>query len=151
MTDSKALQLKYPDIIQAPVVVKMPVLWGDMDSAKHVNNLIYLRWTETARILLFNQLMDTSFDGKEGPILGWQDCKYIFPMTFPDTAIVTSAVSQILEDRFIMVSNIYSQQHNRIVAISEQTIVPYDYVSLKKIDIPSAWRAKLGQLMSKNG
>jgi len=69
-----------------------------MDSAKHVNNLIYLKWTETSRILLFTQMMDTSFDGKEGPILGWQDCKYIFPMTYPDTALVSTWVSEVKDE-----------------------------------------------------
>ena len=73
---------KYPEISKSPLILEVPLLWGDMDSAKHVNNLVYLKWAETSRILLFDKMMDTSFEGEEGPILGWQDCKYIFPMTF---------------------------------------------------------------------
>ncbi len=134
---------KYPEISLSPLTMEIPLLWGDMDSAKHVNNLIYLKWAETSRILVFDKMMDTSFEGKEGPILGWQDCKYIFPMTFPDTALVTCQVSEILEDRFMMVSKIFSLKHTRIAAISKQSIVPYDYKQLKKISIPQSWLPKL--------
>ncbi|MEM6698138.1 MAG: thioesterase family protein, partial [Bacteroidota bacterium] len=63
------------------ITAEYPVHWGDMDAAKHVNNLVYLRWTESGRLLYFQAMnMDTSFH-EVGPILGWQDCKYIFPMT----------------------------------------------------------------------
>lgn len=137
----------YPEIEQAPVVFEMPVLWGDMDSAKHVNNLKYLGWSETARIQLFELMMDISFEGKEGPILGWQDCKYIFPMTYPDTAMITAQVMELKTDRFEMVSRIYSMKHSRIAAISHQSIIPYDYVNFKKIDVPKGWIEQLKQLM----
>ena len=30
-----------------PISTKIPVLWGDMDSFGHVNNIIYLKWCET--------------------------------------------------------------------------------------------------------
>lgn len=147
MTMGKAALIeKYPEIGESPLTMEVPLLWGDMDSAKHVNNLIYLKWAETSRILVFDKMMDTSFEGKEGPILGWQDCKYIFPMTFPDTALITCHVTEIKEDRFMMTSKIFSLKHARIAAISNQSIVPYDYKNLKKIAIPEAWMAKLKEL-----
>ena len=39
-----------------PVVSKIPVLWGDMDSFQHVNNVIYFRYFESARIQYFDTL-----------------------------------------------------------------------------------------------
>jgi acyl-CoA thioester hydrolase len=43
-----------------PVVVEIPVIWGDMDSFQHVNNVIYFRYFESARIQYFEAvgLMD---------------------------------------------------------------------------------------------
>ena len=32
-----------------PVVVELPVVWGEMDSMRHVNNTVYIRWMEAAR------------------------------------------------------------------------------------------------------
>ena len=36
--------------------IELPVNWGDMDAFNHVNNIISLRWCESARIALFELL-----------------------------------------------------------------------------------------------
>ena len=123
-------------------IVHYPVQWGDMDAAQHVNNLIYLRWGESARILYFEKTgIDTTFNRKSiGPILGWQECKYIFPMTYPDTAIVGIRTLEIKEDRVLIETAVFSKKHERIAAISKQSIVPYDYAKLGKAPMPDFWR-----------
>ncbi len=141
-----SLVAQYPEIQEMPVCMSIPVLWGDMDSASHVNNLVYLRWTESARIKLFGQFMETSFQGSLGLILGWHDCKYIFPMTYPDTAITTARIQEIKTDRFMIVSKVYSVRHSKISALSYQSMIPYDYVQLKKIPIPESRINKLSRL-----
>lgn len=127
---------------------KYPVHWGDMDAAKHVNNLMYLRWAESARIAFFKAMgMNTSFSPEDiGPILGWQECKYIFPITFPDTVIVGVRCFEILEDRFKLECGIFSEKHNRLAAISKQDIIPYNYGALKKVALPQKWREQLEKL-----
>jgi len=131
---------------QFPITIEIPVQWGDMDAARHVNNLFYLRWGESARITYFEKMdLPTSFSGK-GPILGWQDCKYIFPMTFPDTAIIGVKTTEILDDKFIMECAVFSKRHNRIAAISSQSIVPYNYLEFKKIAIPNSWIENIERL-----
>ncbi|MEZ5044351.1 MAG: thioesterase family protein [Saprospiraceae bacterium] len=128
------------ELKQFPVWIEIPVQWGDMDAAQHVNNLIYLRWGESSRIAYFEQAgFGFSFNQGIGPILAWQDCKYIFPITYPDTAIIAIKVTEIKEDRFFMQTNIYSKVHQRIAAISKQSIIPYDYSTLKKAAIPEKW------------
>ena len=135
------------EIKQCAVIFKIPVQWGDMDSARHVNNLIYFRWAESARIEYFKAIgIDTSFSSETGPILGWQDCKYIFPMTFPDVATITCKTTEIKEDRLIMESRIYSEKYDRIAAISSQVIIPYDYINLKKVEIPKSWLEAINRL-----
>lgn len=113
-----------------------------MDAANHVNNLVYMRYMESARIAYFEQIkMDTTFTSGEsaGPILGWQDCKYIYPLTYPDTAIVGIRTIEILSDRFKMESAVFSETHNRIAALSRQIIIPYNYKSLQKMELPKSW------------
>lgn len=131
-----------------PVIVKIPAQWGDMDAAAHVNNLIYLRWSESGRIVYFEKMgMDTSFNsGDAGPILGWQDCKYIFPMTYPDTAVVGIRTIEV-NDRFLLMETaIFSEKHQRIAAISQQKIVPYSYEKLKRIEMPEDWKKAIEAL-----
>jgi len=128
------------ELVEFPVRMEIPVQWGDMDSARHVNNIMYLRWSESARILYFEKIeLNTSFTKSIGPILGWQDAKYIFPMTYPDRALIGIRVQEIKSDRFVMVTHIYSERHQRLAVISKQAIVPYDYENLVKAAIPEAW------------
>ncbi|NJC25429.1 acyl-CoA thioesterase [Neolewinella antarctica] len=121
--------------------VEFPTHWGDMDSARHVNNLVYLKWAETARVIYFEAMnMNTAFAGEgTGTILGWQDCKYIFPMTHPDTVVVGVRTSEILEDRFTLQTAVFSKNHERIVAVSHQVMVPYNYSELRKVAMPQEW------------
>ena len=41
-----------------PIETQIPVLWGDMDSFGHVNNIVYLKWCETSRVQLFREMWD---------------------------------------------------------------------------------------------
>ncbi len=128
-----------------PVHIEIDVQWGDMDAVQHVNNTVYLRWTESARIEYFQRLGYgvSQQEGEAGFILGWQDCKYIFPVTFPDTVIVGVKVTDIGKDRLILQSHLFSKKHQRLVAISKQTIVTYDYSTLQKVDVPDELRDKV--------
>ncbi|MGB3798716.1 MAG: thioesterase family protein [Lewinella sp.] len=123
------------------VLHRFPVHWGDMDSAQHVNNLVYLRWAETARVLYFEAIgVNTSFaPGDTGAILAYQDCKYTYPMTYPDTAMVGTRTIDLQADRFTMQTAIFSEQHDRLAAVTEQVIVPYDYGKLAKAPLPEVW------------
>jgi acyl-CoA thioester hydrolase len=121
-----------------PVTLEVDVQWGDMDAALHVNNTVYLRWVENSRVEYFRRLGYgvSSESGKTGFILGWQDCKYIFPVTYPDTVIIGAKVTEIGKDRFTLQTHIFSKKHQRLAAISNQTVVSYNYSTLKKVDIP---------------
>lgn len=124
------------------------VHWGDMDAAQHVNNLVYLRWAESARIAFFEHLFGTvSFKDAIGPILAWQDCKYIFPMTYPDHALLGVRTTEVRDDRFLLETRVFSETHNRLAAINQQTLMAYDYRNLKKAELPEAWQVGLGKMM----
>ena len=129
------------DISNSFTSLELPVQWGDMDAAQHVNNTVYLRWMESARIKMFQKMNGGSFDFKRiVPILAWQDCKYIFPVTYPDQVTVALNIIELLEDRVICEGKIYSKRHNRIVAISKTVLMAYDMKELKKKPFPEAWR-----------
>jgi len=124
---------KYTDTYQ--------VHWIDMDIAKHVNNLVYMKWAETLRMNFFDEInIDSSFvKGTIGPILGAQYCKYIFPMRYPDNAITGLKIQSISEDKFVILSAVFSEKHERIAAWSTHDIIPYDYGALSKVKMPNHW------------
>lgn len=128
------------EIEKAFVTIEVAVQWGDMDAAQHVNNTIYLRWIESARLEMFKKLNSGIYAfGKVAPILAWQDCKYIFPLTYPDTALIILDVSEILPDRIQCHAKIFSKTLNRLAVISNCTLKAYDTEELKKLPIPAKW------------
>lgn len=128
------------EISKAFASLQIPVQWGDMDAAQHVNNTVYLRWMESVRIEFFKILSGGNMDFRKiAPILAWQDCKYIFPVTFPDDIVITYDVTVLKSDRIICRGNIYSKKHDRLVAIGNTSVMAYDFKALKKQEIPQKW------------
>ena len=122
-------------------IKSIDVQWGDIDSANHVNNVNYLRWVESARIAFILQLNNGRLINEDnvGAVVAWQDCKYIRPVTFPDTVLVGVKRTEILDDRIVLETKIFSQQQERLVAISHQHLVSYDYKRKEKAPIPLNW------------
>jgi len=125
---------------QCHVVVETPVAWGEMDAFQHVNNVIYFKYFESARIAYFdrvgiNEAMKLS---GIGPILASTSCRYKAPLTYPDTVSIATHVTEISEDRFLMKYYVKSHQSGRVAAEGEGLIVFYDYTNNCKHSIPQS-------------
>jgi acyl-CoA thioester hydrolase len=130
-----------------PAIISQAIQWGEMDAANHVNNAVYMRYFETARIEFFNQIgfMDFSGDDGIGPILAEVNCKYKAPLTFPDNIKITARIlpDSITEYGFVMQHLVYSEKLQRIAAEGTSRIVCYDYKSKQKALISSELKEKL--------
>lgn len=123
------------------VKTRIPVQWGDMDAFRHVNNVQYVKWGETARIDYFRAMnfFDSAPEKMEfAPILGFQSVKYIAPVLYPDTMIIGSKTEEIREDRFVLKSYFFSENQKRLVAIQTHEIIAFDYKKQEKILIPQS-------------
>lgn len=135
------------ELSKYPVQLEIPVRWADMDAFKHVNNVIYLQWAEMARIeYLTTHITGDLSNINLGPILARQDCRYIFPITFPDTVCLGCRVSEIQEDRLTFEVKIYSKKYNKLCAIVYNTVMAYDFVNLRKSEIPVDWVMKIQEI-----
>ncbi len=121
-----------------PVVIPATVFWADMDAYGHVNNTVYLKWFESARIAYFETIgfSEHKADTGIGPILASTRCKFLLPMTYPDTAWVGGRAGDLEADRFVMHYAVATQRHERLAAVGEGLIVAYDYRRLEKAGLP---------------
>lgn len=128
-----------------PVVIEIPVAWGEMDAFQHVNNIVYFRYFETARIAYFEQLgfMELMNETSVGPILAEIRCRYRKPLTYPDTVSVGTRVSEMSEDRFVMHQCIVSHKLKAIAAEGDSELVAYDYRHGRKAAIPAEVRRQI--------
>ena len=125
-----------------PVVIEIPVAWGEMDAFQHLNNTVYFRYFESARIAYFERLNFFELMTKKsiGPILASTSCKYRIPLTYPDTVLSGAKVTKIEKDRFTMNYIVVSTKFERIAAEGEGLIMVYNYRESKKIVIPQKIR-----------
>jgi acyl-CoA thioester hydrolase len=138
-------------LAQYPVVVEIPVAWGDMDAMQHVNNTVYFRYFETARIAYFERLglMKHREETGIGPILAQASCKFKFPLTYPDTVFVGSRVCEIGEDRVSMEHRIVSKRHQRVAAEGTSLIVTFNYREQHKAPLPADMLERIASLESR--
>ena len=120
------------------LVIETPVAWGEMDSMGHVNNIVYFRYFESARIAYFEELGLLAHMREEGvgPILASTNCRFRRPLTYPDTVTIGTRAFDLSEDRFTMAYKVVSHTLDDVVALGDGLIVTYDYRKLAKAPIP---------------
>lgn len=70
-------------------VERIPIRWGDMDAMGHVNNTVYFRFMEQARISWFDRLVpeDDAWE-TTGIVIANASCNYKRAITYPGTVEV---------------------------------------------------------------
>lgn len=127
-----------------PVSVTIPVQWGDMDAFGHVNNVVYLRWFESARIAYFDRvgLSERVLRDRVGPILARTAIDYEQPLTYPDTITVATRIPRLGNTSFSMEYRVTSAARGR-AAKGETVIVLVDYAKGGKLPLDAALRERI--------
>lgn len=135
-------------LAQYPVVVEVPVAWGEMDAYGHVNNIVYFRYFETARIAYFEKLGDPDFVNRNplGPILASTSCRFRAPLSFPDHVSIGARVARVDEDRFVMFYAVFSHRLQRVAAEGEGTVVCFNYRENRKAALSQDLIRKIAEL-----
>jgi acyl-CoA thioester hydrolase len=125
-------------------ITTLPVQWGEMDVANHVNNAIYLRYAESARIAYFEEMEYSMSDfTKVAPILAEVTVQYKIPVVFPDTIIMGTKILQLGNTSMVMETVIISEKLKKIATYIKAVVVMYDYNTLQKAPIPEFFRKKI--------
>lgn len=136
-----------------PVAVEVPVAWGEMDAFGHVNNTVYFRYFETARIAYFEALEWIAGAAARGvgPILASADCRFRLPLTYPDRVVVGARVDDVTDQGFLMHYRAVSLRHRRTAAEGTGRIVSFDYQAGRKAPLPAEVAERIAHLESGDG
>lgn len=131
-----------------PITIRIPVAWGEMDAFQHVNNVVYFRYFESARITYFDaiEIMNVMETTGVGPILAETRCRYRIPLTFPDTVAVGARVSSLAPEGFMMQYAVASRRHGKVAAEGDGRIVTIDYANGGKTPLPDVVRQRIRDL-----
>jgi len=109
--------------------VRSEVRWGDMDAFGHLNNTVYLRFMEDARIAWFRTL-DLLVDGSDhGPILARVECDFRKPVTYPAVVITRQTVTRVGRSSVGHDIELLLEGSDELVATGKSVIVWIDYAS----------------------
>jgi acyl-CoA thioester hydrolase len=130
------------------IVIELPIAWADMDYFRHVNNTVFFRYFESARIAYLERIgfADEQAEPGVGPILHSTHCRFRLPLTYPDRVLVGARATGISDDRFTMEYAVFSQQLGRIAADGGGVVVSYDYAAATKTALPAVVRAAIVEM-----
>ena len=130
------------------VIIDQPVAWGDMDSFGHVNNVVYFRYFENARVEYFRHIgwweyLETT---GIGPIVGSTSARFRRPVKYPDTLRAGAKVLSFGTDRFTIRHVLVSKATGEMVTEGEAVVVCIDYRATTKVTVPDVLRERIEQL-----
>jgi acyl-CoA thioester hydrolase len=113
-----------------------------MDAYGHVNNAMFFRYFETARIAFLDRCgFLASYDQHGiGAILHSTDCRFRRALVFPDEILVGTRTLDVAGDRFTMGYRIVSLGQDAVAADGTGIVVAYDYHSGTKVPLPGEVR-----------
>jgi len=128
-----------------PLAIEIPVQWGELDAYGHVNNTVFFRYFESARMAYLERcgLLEHYEKHRVGIILYSTECRFRAALYHPDSVLVGARTLQIEADRFVMGYGVVSTSQDRISADGRATLVWYDYNTGEKVPLPESIRSTI--------
>ncbi len=124
-----------------PIIHYQPIHWGEMDAFNHLNNVVYYRYSESARIGYLEALR--MFDGNMMTVLAQSSCQYLKPVTYPDTLLLGVRCQRLGNTSIVMEYSYYSTAQETIVATAEAVVVRLDSEGKDKLPWTEEERERL--------
>jgi acyl-CoA thioester hydrolase len=123
----------------------MPVRWGDMDVMGHVNNTVYFRYMETARIEWFRSIGCSPGPQEVGPVVLNAFCNFYQQLEYPAEILVKTYVSEPARATFESWTTIERvDEPGQIRAAGGATIIWVDMAVQKSLTLPDWMRRIVG-------
>jgi acyl-CoA thioester hydrolase len=123
------------------VIHTQKVQWGEMDALSHLNNVIYYRYAESARIIYLETLV--LFDESMSTLLAQSSCQYLRPVFYPDTLMIGVRCRHLGNTSIVVEYSYYSCEQRAIVATGEAVIVRFESTSTTKLSWTDEERKRL--------
>ncbi|MBI2753455.1 MAG: acyl-CoA thioesterase [Betaproteobacteria bacterium] len=125
-------------------VERIPIRWGDMDAMGHVNNTVYFRYMEQARISWFEALIPEAEAWKyTGIVIVNASCHYRRPMTYPGTVEVRLYVGPPGGSSVGTFYELRVDEDPQPYATGEAVVVFVSMASQKPVKIPDGIRTRI--------
>ncbi len=135
------MKIEIPENKKLVYEMTFKVRWGDMDAMGHVNNTVYLRYLETARIEWLTSIGCAPDPAGQGPVIVNAFCNFYKQLEYPDEVLLrfyASDPGRSSFDTWGLMSRI--QEPEVVCAAGGGTTVWVDFPAQKAIPIPEWMR-----------
>lgn len=123
---------------------RMSIRWGDMDAMGHVNNTVYFRYIEQARIAWFTEIGCEPDPNGEGPVIINARCTFLKQLKYPGDIEVQTYVGAAGRSSFETYHEIRRLDQPEILsAEGGAKVVWVDFPSEKSTALPDRIRSLL--------
>lgn len=123
-----------------PFRMELTPRWGDMDAMNHVNNAVYLRYLEEARIQWLSAQQTDWFDDSHVPVLAQATLNYRLPITYPATVVIELFTRRIGSSSLSVGHRIQDSKTGVLHCDGEVVVVWVDRESGRPASLPDAVR-----------
>jgi acyl-CoA thioester hydrolase len=116
-----------------------------MDANRHVNNVAYLRWFESARVEYFARIGAMAGSGT-GPVIVQSTMRWKLALRWPDTVRAAATVLRIGDTSFTMGQRLFSFANDRAVAADAEAVLVWLGPGGKKTRVPDEVRRRVDEL-----
>lgn len=120
---------------------RIPVRWGDMDAYGHLNNTLYFRFFEQARVEWIEQMgYPVRSEATSGPVIINADCTFLIPVNYPATAEVRLFGGQPGRSSVMTWYELRVEGDDRLYAEGAAKVVWMDVRTGKSVPLPEPVR-----------
>lgn len=122
------------------LIMRFTVPFSDCDMLQHVNNVAYIRWCETVRTEYFARVMRSDITSEHGMIQANINFTYERQIGYREEIAIGVRVARMGNKSLDYGYEIWSITNNHRAAHGTTTVVAYDFVNQRTIEIPQTWR-----------
>lgn len=130
--------LRRTELDRYPFVVELQTRWGDMDSQRHLNNVMIGRYYEESRIRFMHEVAQgapASFRGMVGAV----HVDYLREAHHPAPLLTAVGVGAVGRSSVRLLQALF--QEGACVGVADVTLVVIDPETRAAAPVPDAWRA----------
>jgi len=125
-------------------VSRIPIRWGDMDAYRHVNNTVYFRYMEQARVeWLENSGFACNID-QEAPVIINASCTFLLPLGYPGVVEVRLLVGHPGRSSVMTYYEMRPEGDERLYAEGAAKVVWMNPATGKSVRLPEALLELIG-------
>ena len=119
----------------------LQVVFRDIDFYRHVNNAVYITWTETARIEYCGVAFDRPLGSPQNVIMASQRFNYEQQVSYGERLVIGCRCSRLGNKSLDLTYEVWRGDER--VGHGVSALVAFDYDKNESIAVPEEWRRRI--------